>query len=60
MTRYALLALALFASPALAGDEPEITDREFVMPSRNIACIVQDVGLEKRHGPVQTALLRAV
>jgi hypothetical protein len=51
MIRYSLLALALVASPALAGDEPEVTDKEFIMPSRNIACIVQDVSLEGGSGP---------
>ena len=51
MIRRSLLMLALLATPALAGDEPEITDREFVMPSRNIACIVQDVSLEGGMGP---------
>jgi hypothetical protein len=51
MIRRSLLMLFLLASPAVAGDEPVITDREFVMPSRNIACIVQDVSLEGGDGP---------
>jgi hypothetical protein len=38
-----LFALALLATPSLAGDEPEITGREFVMPSGNIACMVEDI-----------------
>jgi hypothetical protein len=50
MTRItALLAAAALlacAAPTLAGDEPEISGTEFVMPSRNVACLVQDVGLE--------------
>ncbi len=50
MIRYVLIAMTLFASPAFAGDEPESTDREFIMPSRNIGCIVQDVSLEGGSG----------
>jgi hypothetical protein len=51
MLRYSFLAIVLFTSPAFAGDEPELTGREFVMPSRNIGCIVQDVSLEGGAGP---------
>jgi hypothetical protein len=51
MTRFGLAALLFLSVPALAGDEPEITDREFIMPSRNIGCIVQDVSLEGGTGP---------
>jgi hypothetical protein len=51
MIRYVLIALMLFTIPAVAGDEPELTDREFLMPSRNIGCIVQDVSLEGGNGP---------
>jgi hypothetical protein len=51
MIRYSLIAFAFLVSPAFAGDEPELTDREFLMPSRNIGCIVQDVSLEGGTGP---------
>lgn len=51
MNRFCFVALALLATPALAGDEPELTEREFLMPSRNIGCIVQDVSLEGGTGP---------
>jgi hypothetical protein len=51
MFRNSLIVLSLLATPAFAGDEAELTDIEFLMPSRNIACIVQDVSLEGRPGP---------
>lgn len=51
MKTCALFALALLATPALAGDEPELTGNAFVMPSRNVACMVQDVSLEGGSGP---------
>lgn len=40
--RYSLIALTLLAVPALAGDEPELTGVNFMMPSRNVACIKLD------------------
>jgi hypothetical protein len=42
MFRQVLIALFLFAAPALAGDEAELTGRDFKMPSRNVACIKLD------------------
>jgi hypothetical protein len=51
MFRYCLVAVSLFTLPAFAGDEPELTDSEFLMPSRNIGCVVQDVSLEGGSGP---------
>lgn len=51
MFRYCLVAVSLFTLPAFASDEPELTDREFLMPSRNIGCVVQDVSLEGGSGP---------
>lgn len=45
MKRRAVFALALIATPALAGDEPEITGPAFVMPSGNVACLVHEVEL---------------
>jgi hypothetical protein len=51
MIRYGLLALAVLSSAAIAGDEPELTNNEFMMPSGNITCIVRDVDLEGGSGP---------
>jgi hypothetical protein len=45
-----VLATAALVTTAYAGDEPELTGREFTTPSRNISCLVQDVGLEGGSG----------
>jgi hypothetical protein len=50
MKHVAFLALTLIATPAFAGDEPALTGKEFIMPSRNVACLVQDVSLEGGSG----------
>jgi hypothetical protein len=42
MFRQVLIASFLLTVPALAGDEPELTGRDFMMPSRNVACIKLD------------------
>jgi hypothetical protein len=42
MFRQVLIASFLLTVPAIAGDEPELTGRNFMMPSRNVACIKMD------------------
>jgi hypothetical protein len=42
MIRFGLVALMLLAVPALAGDEPELTGADFMMPSRNVGCVKLD------------------
>jgi hypothetical protein len=52
--KISIVAAALFATPAFAGDDaPSLTGQEFVLPSGNIACILQDVSLEGDDGPSQ-------
>jgi hypothetical protein len=53
MKRLVLLALALLTTPVLAGDEPDVMGKSFVMPSGNIACTLVDVNLEGGSGPSQ-------
>jgi hypothetical protein len=45
MKHRAVFALVLLATPVHAGDEPEVTGPAFVMPSGNVACLVQEVEL---------------
>jgi hypothetical protein len=51
MKRICLVALALLTTPVFAGDEPEITGSDFVMPSRNVACMVQEADLDTAATP---------
>jgi hypothetical protein len=52
--KFSMIALVLLATPALAGDDsPSLTGDEFVLPSGNIACILQEVSLEGDDGPSQ-------
>jgi hypothetical protein len=39
MIRYCLVATMFLTLPAIAGDEPELTGVDFMMPSRNVACV---------------------
>jgi hypothetical protein len=39
MIRYCLIAFIALTLPAMAGDEPELTGTDFMMPSRNVACV---------------------
>jgi hypothetical protein len=51
MKRFALVVLALNATPALAGDDSPSAVGAFVMPSGNVACLVQEVDLETASTP---------
>jgi hypothetical protein len=42
MIRYGVIALLILTVPAMAGDEPELTGADFMMPSRNVACLKLD------------------